>query len=426
MSRINCHSAFKHYEMFHSHCGGDVINIGSNNTTIFNMGTGFGGGSFWSGLGYGLGNAFGSIFGGMFGGGMSNMGGFGNFGGFGMSPFGMGGFGNFGFGMSPFGGFGNILGGGSSRVDSSSDGKGKVKDKNDDKHAECKDPDLKKINGFLGDLNKISELDDKGKADKDKVKAKYKEILDAKENQDKYDPAKLHKKENTDAYDKLLKRLQDIADKNGWGSLKPDAKDADKTQKPSNAGDANKAGNVKDTANTEKPGNAATVGNTDGTNANGKTAGADAGNFDDKLKAAGNDKDKLLALIKDPSLTDAERAKAKAKYAATFGYTNYDGKDTINKDNMKLVTDTGLGSKADITTYVSVKQEKGSHPTEITMQTKNSKTKVTYKYVGVVDGEYIYESQAGKGQRYALQKNGNGYALVQYVYHKGFDEFDVK
>lgn len=409
MSRINCHSAFKHYEMFHSR-GGDVINIGSNNTTIFNMGAGFGGGSFWSGFGYGLGNGIGSIFGGLFGG---NMGGFGNFG-FGMSPFGMG-----GFGMSPFG-LGNIFGGGSSRVDSSSDGKGKVKDKNEDKHAECKDPDLKKINGFLDDLNKISELDDKGKADKDKVKAKYKEILDAKENQDKYDPAKLHKKENTDAYDKLLKRLQDIADKNGWGSLNPDGKDADKTQKPSNAGDANKAGN------TEKPGDATTVGNTDGTNANGKTAAADAGNFDEKLKAAGNDRNKLLALIKDPSLTDAERAKAKAKYAETFGYTNYDGKDTINKDNMKLVTDTGLGSKADITTYVDVKQKAGSHPTEITMQTKNSKTKVTYNYVRVVDGEYIYESQSGKGQQYALQKNSNGYALVEYSYHKGFDVPDVK
>ena len=87
MSRINCHSAFKHYEMFHSR-GGDVINIGSNNTTIFNTGAGFGGGSFWSGFGYGLGNGLGSIFGGLFGG---NMGGFSNFG-FGMSPFGIGGF----------------------------------------------------------------------------------------------------------------------------------------------------------------------------------------------------------------------------------------------------------------------------------------------------------------------------------------------
>ena len=206
MSRINCHSAFKHYEMFHN-MGGDVINIGSNNTTIFNMGAGFGnfgGGSFWSGLGYGLGNGLGSIFGGLFGG---NMGGFGNFG-FGMSPFGMGGF---GFGMSPFG-LGNIFGGGSNRVDNHSDGKGKVKDDNEDKHAECKDPDLKKINKFRDDVQDIQGLD---KPDKAKVKAKYDEIVKAKKDQDD-----THKAENTTAYDNLLEDLQKLADKNGWGNLK--------------------------------------------------------------------------------------------------------------------------------------------------------------------------------------------------------------
>ena len=38
--------------------------------------------------------------------------------------------------------------------------------------------------------------------------------------------------------------------------------------------------NVKNTENAENPGDAATVGNTDGTNANGKTAAADAGDFE--------------------------------------------------------------------------------------------------------------------------------------------------
>ena len=152
--------------------GGDVINIGSNNTTIFNMGTGFGGGSFWSGLGYGLGNGLGSIFGGLFGGGMINMGGFGNFG-FGMSPFGMGGF---GFGMSPFG-LGNIFGGGSNRVDSHSDGKGKVKDKNEDKHVECKDPDRKIINDLGSKVKDTIGNKDAKPAD---VKALYEKIKKAK------------------------------------------------------------------------------------------------------------------------------------------------------------------------------------------------------------------------------------------------------
>ena len=197
--------------MFHSR-GGDVINIGSNNTTIFNMGAGFCGGSFWSGLGYGLGNGLGSIFGGLFGG---NMGGFGNFG-FGMSPFGMGGFGMSPFTnlfMTPFGGISgfNLL----DRLTKSKDseeGKGKVKNDNEDKHAECKDPDLKKINKFRDDVQDIQGLD---KPDKAKVKAKYDEIVKAKKDQDD-----THKAENTAAYDNLLEDLQKLADKNGWGNLK--------------------------------------------------------------------------------------------------------------------------------------------------------------------------------------------------------------
>ena len=97
MARINCHSAFKHYEMFHSR-GGDVINIGSNNTTIFTCGGSHFGGGFWGGFGLGLGNAFGSLF--------SGLGGFG-MGGFGFPSFG-GGFGNFGGGWSnPWGGAGS-------------------------------------------------------------------------------------------------------------------------------------------------------------------------------------------------------------------------------------------------------------------------------------------------------------------------------
>ena len=390
MSRINCHSAFKHYEMFHSR-GGDVINIGSNNTTIFNTGAGFGGGSFWSGFGYGLGNGIGSIFGGLFGG---NMGGFGNFG-FGMSPFGMG-----GFGMSPFG-LGNIFGGGSSRADSSSDGKGKVKDKNEDKHAECKDPDRKIINDLGSKVKDTIGNKDTKPAD---VKALYEKIKKAKTDSEK-EPN--HTETDKKDYENMLGTLKNYAKEKGWGDLDGDnfgiddkkIVDNSEGKKPVQEAPAKKDNTIENAGNVK---------------------------FDDKLKEAGNDRNKLLALINDSSLTPEERAKAKAKYAETFGYTNYDGKDTINKDNMKLVTDTGLGSKADITTYVDVKQEAGSHPTEITMQTKYSKTKVTYKYVGVVDGEYIYESQSGKGQQYALQKNSNGYALVQYPYHKGFDDPDVK
>lgn len=101
MSRIHCHSAFKHYEIFHGNkacCGG-----GSSNTSIFLNCKGHGGG-FWSGFGMGLGNWFGNMLGGfasnLFGG--FGMGGFGGFGGM----MGMGGFGGLGMGGFGFPGIG--------------------------------------------------------------------------------------------------------------------------------------------------------------------------------------------------------------------------------------------------------------------------------------------------------------------------------
>ena len=101
MSRINCHSAFKHYEMFHGNracCGGSS----SGSTSIFVNCNGHGG--FWSGVGMGFGAMLGNFAGGILG----SLG-FGGFGGFGMGGF--GGFG--GFGMPSFGGFGfGNLGGG--------------------------------------------------------------------------------------------------------------------------------------------------------------------------------------------------------------------------------------------------------------------------------------------------------------------------
>ena len=96
MSRIRCHSAFKHYEMFHGNkacCGGSS----SGSTSIFVNCKGHGG--FWSGVGMGLGAMLGNFTGGI----LSNLG-FGGFGGFGMGGFGgFGGFGMGGFGMPGFG-----------------------------------------------------------------------------------------------------------------------------------------------------------------------------------------------------------------------------------------------------------------------------------------------------------------------------------
>lgn len=162
MIRINCHSAFKHYEMFHSRgCCGD--SFGSVFNTTYNINTnGWGGGNFWSGFGLGLGNAFGGMFSGLFGGGMNMFGG---------NMFGGGMFGN--YGMPWGGGFGNygLYGGGSypsSRTSASdpdckviADISGKVKDLPDDATKEKIDALIKDIDNAIDKLDANNYVDQK-------------------------------------------------------------------------------------------------------------------------------------------------------------------------------------------------------------------------------------------------------------------------
>lgn len=398
MSRINCHSAFKHYEMFHSR-GGDVINIGSNNTTIFNTGAGFGGGSFWSGFGYGLGNGIGSIFGGLFGG---NMGGFGNFG-FGMSPFGMGGF---GFGMSPFG-LGNIFGGGSNHVDSSSDGKGKVKDKNEDKHAECKDPDRKIINDLGSKVKDTIGNKDAKPAD---VKALYEKIKKAKTDSEK-EPN--HTETDKKDYENMLGTLKNYAKEKGWGDLDGDnfgiddkkIVDNSEGKKPVQEAPAKKDNTIENAGNVK---------------------------FDDKLKEAGNDRNKLLALINDSSLTPEQRAKAKAKFYYP-GYSNVTADDLKDEtkakallETLKTVVDTS--DKYDFTNLKNVTATKSEGKWVITADStfaKGSLAKLKYTFKETVDGELIFVGTK-ETQHYVLQKNDQGVHLMQYDYHLGHGSYDVK
>lgn len=168
MTRINCHSAFRHYEMFHSRgCCGD--SFGSVFNTTYNINTnGWGGGNFWSGFGLGLGNAFGGMFSGLFGGGMNMFGGAGLFGG---NMFGGGMFGN--YGMPWGGGFGNygLSGGGSypsSRTSASdpdckviADISGKVKDLPDDATKEKIDALIKDIDNAIDKLDANNYVDQK-------------------------------------------------------------------------------------------------------------------------------------------------------------------------------------------------------------------------------------------------------------------------
>lgn len=160
---IRCHSAFKHYEMFHSR-GGDVINIGSNNTTIFNCGGSHLGG-FWGGLGLGLGSGFGNLFGG-----------------FGMGLPGMG-LPGMGFGFPMFSGLGNIWGNrdNSPRVDKDDSAN---EPKNTTVVEEKVDPDRETINKLWTRKNELLAKKEPA-ATAQELQALLDDIIDAEKNQDK-------------------------------------------------------------------------------------------------------------------------------------------------------------------------------------------------------------------------------------------------
>lgn len=157
---IHCHSARYHYDSFHNR-GGDIINIGSNNTYNFG-GCGFGssiwgnGGNFWGGfgtsLGWGLGNGLMNWLGnGLNGGGWNPAGIFGGGMGYGMNPWQQ---------MSTFSWGGSTGGRSTSGADSSGKTKEVVKD----------DPDCQKIadiTGKIKDLKADATADDINKIIKD-------------------------------------------------------------------------------------------------------------------------------------------------------------------------------------------------------------------------------------------------------------------
>ena len=400
MVRLNCHSAFKHYEMFH-HSYGDVINIGSNNTTIFNMGTGFGGGSFWSGLGYGLGNGIGSIFGGLFGGGM---GGFGNYGGYGMSPFGMGGF-------SPFGNMGtwwnSMSTGGGARSGKSADSDCTCHCKHDkaSNDKSCNDPDQKKLEELGAKVNKLEANKDAKPADAKKLLDDLNSAKDASKTEGHHNDSDPVKFQNW--IDNLTNHIKD----KGWQSIL-DSKAA-KPEEPEKDGSAENKANVKEAA---KP---------DAADA------ARANDFDANLKAAGDDKAKLLDLL-SKTTDPAQRAKIKAKFYYP-GYSNVTAEDLKDEtkakallNTLKTVVDTS--DEYDFTNLKNVNATKNGDKWVITADStfaKNSPAKLKYTFKETVDGELIFVGTKEE-QHYVLQKSDQGVHLMQYDYHSGHGSYDVK
>lgn len=218
---IHCHSARYHYDSFHSR-GGDIINIGSNNT--YNIG-GYGFGSSIWGNGCSFGRAFGTSLGWGLGQGLMNWLGNGLNGG-GWNPagiFGGTGFGNsMGFGMNPWSsfGWGGSVGRGGSASGTDSSGKTKevVKD----------DPDCQKIADITGKMTAL-----KANATKDEINGIIKDIDDVVLDKNN-EPAQKKTLENLK--EQLQNRLASIENTTPVTASKPTT-----PSKPQSTGDTNSA-----------------------------------------------------------------------------------------------------------------------------------------------------------------------------------------
>ena len=419
MTRINCHSAFKHYEMFHSGCHGGG-NYGSIFNTTYNIDCG-GHGGFWGGFGAGLGNAFGNLFGGWFGGGMNmgfgGFGGFGNFGGFGLGGFG---FPSFGGGWGNFWGGGNA--GGSTRTgectcgckDSSSTTK--TKDGVNDK-------DNAIYEGFEDSIAKLKADDEAGAKDLyNKIKAKY-------ENPE--DP--VYSRMNKGAYHDLLNKLK---------AKYPNTEfEAGSTSTPASTPTSTTPTTV---TPAPQPTEVTTPVTTPTTESKAEEIAA-AGNFDDLPdynKLSDDDKkkylDKCINLAKDATPEDLREALAKlpaevrAKVKASFykpGYKNVEAKDITAeslKNLIEVIDDSPIADFRNIT--VGTPTKSGDNLWTIPMTSQSGSTKVDYVQVSVdpVDGELIFHGRQ-TNQHYVLQQDENGKLhLMQYKYHEGYGTADVK
>lgn len=198
--RIHCHSAYKHYHMFHNNSGSSYGNSIFNTTYNFNGGTMCGGG-FWGGLlggfGMGLGAGLMNMFGGLFGGGM----------GFGFPMGGMFG-GGFGFGGFPMlGGWGGF--GGGSRADGAGGKEKETKTKTIEKEKIVEKEVNDRDNRILADLEvKIQTLEAKSKAGtltQAEIDSLRNEVLEESKKSDKY-----HKDADDDHYKSLLNRFNNL------------------------------------------------------------------------------------------------------------------------------------------------------------------------------------------------------------------------
>lgn len=426
MVRINCHSAFKHYEMFHNSCSGGS-NYGSVFNTTYNINCGGHGGGFWGGFGAGLGNAFGSIFGGMFGGGMSNFG----FGNFGMGGFGMGGFGMGGLTMPWFNSMGNF-GWGGGNVGGAS-GTNSNNSSNSSNGAVDKDNAL--YNTYKKQVdNAIKDNDAKIAKDLyDKIKKSHEKPEDP-----------LNENMNKGAYHDLMTTLE-----NKFPELK-DGTDADKDKKPEKDGKVTPQTPSSDTTEVADPTKAQKDAEAKKAEENAQNI-ASADSLDDLLKTNYSDlsdaekeayKNKAIELAKKVGETPEELQKfresldklpeeVRIAVKETFyrkGLTNVKEEEltTISLKKLKsVIDDSNIPDFEDVTVGTPIKNSNGKWEIPVEKYQKETrKLNVTYIQVEVKDGEIIFRGKQ-PNQKYVLQKDKNNFFLMQYKYHEGYGKGDV-
>ena len=393
---IHCHSARYHYDSFHNR-GGDIINIGSNNT--YNFGScGFGssiwgnGGNFWGGfgtsLGWGLGNGLMNWLGnGLNGGGWNPAG---IFGGYGM-----------GYGMNPWQQMSTFSWGGSTGGGRSTSGTG-----SSSSHADCVDSDRQLINQ-LG--SKVINLQKNPNASKEDAVKLYKEIAKAKENTND-----IHKDTDQNDYDNWMNVLQNYATSKGWGNLSDtntatQAQSTTPTTTPSSTTPTTPAtptSPANPTATTPSTTGAGTgTGSTDGTGSTSaqttsSTPWSGVTNWGDNSL-----KEKSVTLPKDYSKISDNDNIREVKMTREIAGTMRD----INGSSCQLSTDKVKkdGKDSNIPMYIAI------------TSSESGKT-FKYKYVGTTaEGNPVYATPASDKNNnvYVLAKKGNSFELIQL---KGF------
>ena len=433
MVRINCHSAFKHYEMFHSnHCGGS--NYGSIFNTTYNISCGNNGnhGGFWSGFGAGLGNAFGGLFTNMLGG--MNFGSMGLWGG-GMMPMG-------GAIMPWFNSIGNNGGWWGNNANNNT---------NNDSSNPPVDKDNAEYNKLEKDVNKLLKEADKSGSKKtakelyDKIKKLYEKPLDS-----------MNENMNKGAYHDLMTTLE-----NKFPELK-DGTDAVKDKKPEKDSKVTPQTPSSDTTEVADPTKAQKDAGAKKAEENAQNI-ASADNLDDLLKTNYSDlsdaekeayKNKAIQLAHEPTTTSEKLREILGRIKDSglriaIKESFYEDTETGKKyENVKLdelnnltpeqlkvklkniIDDSNIPDFRDVTLGEPTKSgEKWTIPITAykDKQGNEHKINVKYKQIDIVDGEILFHGKQDI-QIYALQKEKNNnekYGLMQYKYHEGYGKGDV-